>query len=93
MGVGTYRLGNIMPPSRAMEYKSREAEVMHPIVPLMKHTASMTVRTTVAAREDTARWISSVIAMPVLVEKTRSGEVRLKSMTRMNAVPLVKVLD
>ena len=71
-----------------MEHISLDELVMHPTVPLMKHTRSMTVRTTAAALLCVAWYISFVAGMCAFVPRTVSGSVRQKSITRMNAVPL-----
>jgi hypothetical protein len=86
-----YTDGKIMPPSLAMAYSSRLADVIHIMVPLIKHTPNMTVRNTAAPRLFVAWYMSSVIGILVDVDRTVSGSVKQKSITRINAMPLYDV--
>jgi hypothetical protein len=71
-----------------MEYMSLLELVMHPLVPLMKHTASIKVKIVAAARLPVACRMSSEMGMLLDVDKTVPGSVMQNNITMMNITPL-----
>jgi hypothetical protein len=78
----------MIPSSRAMAYVSRLALVIQPNVPLMKHTASISVRIVAAARLPVAWRMSSEIGMFVGVVRIVSGSTMQNRITIRKIVPL-----
>lgn len=85
--------GKMIPSSRAMAYVSRLALVIQPKVPLMKHTASISVRIVAAARLPVAWRMSSEIGMFVGVVRIVSRSTMQNRITIRKIVPLWVDID